>query len=284
MLAGVTNWVIQFCGCLTDAGTMSDSNKYPTKVPEVTLGFWIIKILATTLGETGGDAITMTWLKADVMVNTGYLVGSAIFLTALIVLVSVQIAAKRFHPFLYWSTIVASTTAGTTMADFATRSLGIGYAGGSLMLFACLMAVLGLWYWSLVSISVTTVNTPKVEAFYWAAITFSQTLGTALGDWVADVGLGYAGGALVFGIGLALFAAADFWTNVSRVSLFWAAFICTRPLGATIGDFLDKPLDHGGLALSRPIASMVLVVLMIGLILTLPQRAGTHPGENQGVA
>ena len=226
----------------------------------------------------------MTWLKADVMVNTGYLVGSAIFLTALIVLVSVQIAAKRFHPFLYWSTIVASTTAGTTMADFATRSLGIGYAGGSLMLFACLMAVLGLWYWSLGSISVTTVNTPKVEAFYWAAITFSQTLGTALGDWVADVGLGYAGGALVFGIGLALIAAAYFWTNVSRVSLFWAAFILTRPLGATIGDFLDKPLDHGGLALSRPIASMVLVVLMIGLILTLPQRAGTHPGENQGVA
>ena len=152
------------------------------------------------------------------------------------------------------------------------------------MLFACLMAVLGLWYWSLGSISVTTVNTPKVEAFYWTAITFSQTLGTALGDWVADGGLGYAGGALVFGIGLALIAVAYFWTNMSRVSLFWAAFILTRPLGATIGDFLDKPLDHGGLALSRPIASMVLVVLMIGLILTLPQRAGTHPGENQGVA
>ena len=256
---------------------MSDSNKYPTKVPEVTLGFWIIKILATTLGETGGDAVTMTWLKADVMVNTGYLVGSAIFLTALIVLVSVQIAAKRFHPFLYWSTIVASTTAGTTMADFATRSLGIGYAGGSLMLFACLMAVLGLWYWSLGSISVTTVNTPKVEAFYWVAITFSQTLGTALGDWVADVGLGYGGGALVFGIGLALIAAAYFWTNVSRVSLFWAAFILTRPLGATVGDFLDKPLDHGGLALSRPIASMVLVVLMIGLILTLLNGRGRIP-------
>lgn len=260
------------------------SNDYATKVPQVTLGFWIIKILATTLGETGGDAVTMTWLKADVTVNTGYLVGSAIFLTALIVLVSIQIAAKRFHPFLYWSTIVASTTAGTTMADFATRSLGIGYVGGSLILFACLMAVLGLWYWSLGSISVTTVNTPKVEAFYWAAITFSQTLGTALGDWVADVGLGYAGGALVFGIGLAAIAAAYFWTNVSRVSLFWAAFILTRPLGATVGDFLDKPLDHGGLALSRPIASVVLAVLMIGLILVLPQRAGSDPGENQRIA
>jgi len=263
---------------------MTDSNKYPTKVPEVTLGFWIIKILATTLGETGGDAVTMTWLKADAMVNTGYLVGSAIFLTALIVLVSIQFATKRFHPFLYWSTIVASTTAGTTMADFATRSLGIGYAGGSLILFACLMAVLGLWYWSLGSISVTTVNTPKVEAFYWAAITFSQTLGTALGDWMADAGLGYAGGALVFGIGLAVIAAAYFWTNISRVSLFWAAFILTRPLGATVGDFLDKPLDHGGLALSRPIASVVIALLMVGLILVLPQRAGTHPGESQGMA
>lgn len=263
---------------------MTESNNYPTKVPEVTFGFWIIKILATTLGETGGDAVTMTWLEADVMANMGYLVGSAIFLTALIVLVSVQIAAKRFHHFLYWSTIVASTTAGTTMADFATRSLGIGYAGGSLILFACLMAVLGLWYRSLGSISVTTVDTPKVEAFYWAAITFSQTLGTALGDWVADAGLGYAGGALVFGIALALIAVAYFWTNVSRVSLFWAAFILTRPLGATVGDFLDKPLDHGGLALSRPIASVVLITLMIGLIVVLPQRAGSHPGETQKTA
>jgi uncharacterized membrane-anchored protein len=152
---------------------------FATKVPEVTLGFWIIKILATTLGETGGDTVTMTW-------DLGYLVGTAIFLSALVVLVPIQIAAKKFHPFLYWSTIVASTTAGTTMADFATRSLGIGYTGGSLLLFVCLLAVLGLWYWSLGSISVATVNTPKVEAFYWAAITFSQTLGTALGDWIAD--------------------------------------------------------------------------------------------------
>jgi uncharacterized membrane-anchored protein len=257
---------------------------FEAKVPEVTLSFWIIKILATTLGETGGDAVTMTWLKADVVSNSGYLVGSAIFLTGLILLVTVQIASKRFRPFLYWSTIVASTTAGTAMADFATRSLGIGYAGGSLLLFACLMAVLGLWYWSAGSISVTTVNTPKVEAFYWAAITFSQTLGTALGDWVADAGLGYAGAAVLFGLGLSLIAAAYFWTNISRVALFWAAFILTRPLGATIGDFLDKPFDHGGLALSRPIASIVIALLMIGLVIVLPQRPGTHPGENQKTA
>ena len=254
-----------------------NTEHYVSKVPEVTLGFWIIKILATTLGETGGDTVTMTW-------DLGYLTGTAIFLSALLVLVVIQIAAKKFHPLLYWSTIVASTTAGTTMADFATRSLGIGYAGGSLILFACLMAVLGLWYWSLGSISVTTVNTPKVEAFYWAAITFSQTLGTALGDWIADAGLGYAGGALVFGIGLAAIAATYFWTNASRVLLFWAAFILTRPLGATVGDFLDKPLDHGGLALSRPIASVAIAALMIMLVLVLPQRAGSHTGETQRMA
>ena len=254
-----------------------NTEHYVSKVPEVTLGFWIIKILATTLGETGGDTVTMTW-------DLGYLTGTAIFLSALLVLIVIQIAAKKFHPLLYWSTIVASTTAGTTMADFATRSLGVGYAGGSLILFACLMAVLGLWYWSLGSISVTTVNTPKVEAFYWAAITFSQTLGTALGDWIADAGLGYAGGALVFGIGLAVIAAAYFWTNASRVLLFWAAFILTRPLGATVGDFLDKPLDHGGLALSRPIASVAIAALMIMLVLVLPQRAGSHTGETQRMA
>jgi uncharacterized membrane-anchored protein len=255
---------------------------YASKVPEVTLGFWIIKILATTLGETGGDTVTMTWLKADVMVNTGYLVGSAIFLSALIALVGIQIAAKKFHPFLYWAVIVASTTAGTAMADFATRSLGIGYTGGSLILFASLMAVLGLWYWSQGSISVETVNTPKVEAFYWAAITFSQTLGTALGDWIADTGgLGYQGGALVFAAGLAVIAALYYWTDVSRVLLFWTAFILTRPLGATLGDFLDKPLDHGGLALSRPVASLVIAVIMIGCILLFPQRAGGHPRRSQ---
>ena len=260
------------------------SEDYANKVPEVTLGFWIIKILATTLGETLGDSVTMTWLKADVMVNSGYLVGSAIFLSALIVLVAVQISAKRFHPFLYWSVIVASTTAGTAVADFATRSLGIGYTGGSLILFACLMTVLASWYRSEGSISVDTVSTPRVEAFYWAAITFSQTLGTALGDWIADTGLGYGGGALVFGAGLAVIAALYYWTSVSRVLLFWAAFILTRPLGATLGDLLDKPLDHGGLALSRLIASVVIAAMMIGLILLIPQRAGSHPTPSQGLA
>jgi uncharacterized membrane-anchored protein len=244
-----------------------------TKVPQVTLVFWIIKVAATTLGETGGDSVTMT-------LNWGYLTGTAIFLLALVVLVGAQIAVRKFHPFLYWATIIASTTFGTTMADFADRSLGIGYTGGALLLFVCLFAVLGLWYWSQGSISVQTVNRPKVEAFYWAAITFSQTLGTALGDWMADTtGLGYEGGALVFAAGLAVLAAAYFWTDVSRVLLFWAAFILTRPLGATVGDFLDKPVDHGGLALSRPIASAVLAAFILGCVLLLPQRAGTWRRE-----
>ncbi len=246
------------------------SNDSLTKVPAVTLGFWIIKILATTLGETGGDTVSMTW-------DLGYLVSTAIFLSVLVMLVLIQIAAKKFHPFLYWATIVASTTAGTTMADFATRSLGVGYPGGSLILFAGLMAVLGLWYWSLGSISVQTVSTPKVEAFYWAAITVSQTLGTALGDWLADSGLGYEGGALVFAAGLAVLVAAYYWTEISHVLLFWAAFILTRPLGATVGDFIDKPLDQGGLAWSRPVATAVIAALMIGCILVFPQRAGSHP-------
>jgi uncharacterized membrane-anchored protein len=239
---------------------------HASKVPEITLGFWIIKILATTLGETGGDSVTMT-------MDLGYVTGTAIFLSVLVVLVVGQIAAKKFHPLLYWSVIVASTTAGTTLADFATRSLGIGYMGGSLLLFGCLMAVLALWYWSEGSVSVATVNAPKAEAFYWAAITVSQTLGTALGDWTADAGLGYGGAALVFAAGLAALTAAYCWTNVSRVTLFWTAFILTRPLGATVGDFLDKPLDHGGLALSRPLASLVLALCMIACVLLLPQRA-----------
>jgi uncharacterized membrane-anchored protein len=244
-----------------------------SKVPEVTLGFWIIKIAATTLGETGGDTVTMT-------LNLGYLLGTGIFLSVLVILVALQITAKKFHPFLYWATIVASTTFGTTMADFADRSLGIGYTGGSTLLFLCLMIVLGLWYWSERTISVNTVSTPKVEAFYWAAITFSQTLGTALGDWVADTGgLGYEGGALVFGAALAVLAAAFYWTNISRVGLFWAAFILTRPLGASVGDFLDKPLSQGGLAMSRPLASAALTIFIIACVLLLPQRAGRHPGE-----
>lgn len=249
------------------------SDDFATKVPAVTLGFWIIKIAATTLGETGGDTVTMT-------LNWGYLAGTALFLAVLVALVAVQIVAKKFHPYIYWTTIVASTTFGTTMADFADRSLGIGYTGGSSLLLVCLMAVLGLWYWSLGSISVDTVKTPKVEIFYWAAITFSQTLGTALGDWMADsTGLGYGGGAFVFGAAIAVVAAAYYWTNMSRVSLFWAAFILTRPLGATVGDFLDKPLNHGGLALSRPLASAVLAIFIVGCIFLLPQKAGTLPGK-----
>ena len=193
--------------------------------------------------------------------------------------------AKNFHPFLYWATIVASTTFGTTMADFADRSLGIGYTGGSTLLLACLLAVLALWYWSQGSISVETVITPRVEVFYWAAITFSQTLGTALGDWIADTGgLGYEGGALVFGAGLAVLAAAYYWTGLSRVALFWAAFILTRPLGATVGDLLDKPASHGGLALSRPLATAAIAVFIVGCILLLPQRAGTHPGRAKEAA
>ena len=252
---------------------MNDRLKHESlsKVPEVTLAFWIIKIAATTLGETGGDTVTMT-------LNWGYRSGTILFLGLLIVLVAAQTLAKKFYPFLYWGTIVASTTFGTTMADFADRSLGIGYTGGSTLLSVCLIMVLGLWYWSERTISVNTVSTPKVEAFYWAAITFSQTLGTALGDWMADTGgLGYEGGALVFAVGLAVVLALYFWTNVSRVLLFWAAFILTRPLGATVGDFLDKPVANGGLALSRPLASAVIAVLILICLLILPQRAGRHP-------
>ena len=243
-----------------------------SKVPEVTLGFWLIKILATTLGETGGDTVTMT-------LDWGYLAGTALFALLLIGLVVAQIRAKRFHPALYWATIVASTTFGTTMADFADRSLGIGYTGGSTLLLACLAAVLALWYRTEGTVSVNTVSTPRVEAFYWAAITFSQTLGTALGDWLADTGgLGYEGGAVVFAAALAVVVFLYFRTQVSRVGLFWAAFILTRPLGATVGDFLDKPVANGGLNLSRPLASAVIAAFIVALIVLLPQRAGRHPG------
>jgi len=249
-----------------------------SKVPAVTLVFWIIKIAATTLGETGGDSVTMT-------LDWGYLAGTALFLALLIVLILAQILAKSFHPPLYWSTIVASTTFGTTMADFADRSLGIGYTGGSTLLFVCLLAVLGLWYWSQGTISVNTVSTPRVEGFYWAAITFSQTLGTALGDWMADTGaLGYVGGACVFVAGLAIIAGLYFWTDVSRVLLFWAAFILTRPLGATVGDFLDKPVSDGGLAWSRPLASAVIAAFIILCLFLLPQRAGRHPEASKASA
>jgi uncharacterized membrane-anchored protein len=244
-----------------------------SKVPEVTLVFWLIKIAATTLGETGGDTVTMT-------LNWGYLAGTALFLALLVALVVTQTVAKKFHAYLYWATIIASTTFDTTMADFADRSLGIGYPGGATLLLICLVAVLGLWYWTLGTIDVGTVNTPKVEAFYWAAITFSQTLGTALGDWMADsAGLGYEGGALVFAAALAVVAALYYWTGVSRVALFWAAFILTRPLGATVGDFLDKPAGDGGMALSRPIATAVIAAFILLCLLLLPQRAGQHPAH-----
>ncbi len=254
-----------------------------SKVPAITLGFWIIKIAATTLGETGGDTVTMTWLgetTGDANPN-GYLIGSAIFLALLAVLVVVQISAKKFHPVLYWATIIASTTAGTTMADFADRSLGIGYAGGSAVLLASVIAILWLWYRSEGTISVETVNRPRVEMFYWAAITFSQTLGTALGDWMADdTGLGYIGSAEVFGGALAIVALLWFATSISRAILFWAAFILTRPLGATLGDFLDKPLDQGGLSLSRPLATLVLALFIIACLMIIPQRPGAHPARS----
>ena len=242
-----------------------------SKVPEVTLGFWLIKILATTLGETGGDAVTMS-------MNLGYLAGTAIFAAMFAVAVAAQISAKRFHPFLYWMVIVATTTVGTTLADFVDRSLGIGYLGGSSLLAALLIASLVTWHRTLGTVSIDSINSNQAELFYWITILFSQTLGTALGDWIADsAGLGYAGGALVFAAGLAITVAAFFWTNVSRTVLFWIAFVLTRPLGATVGDFLDKPLDHGGLALSRYTASISLAAVMVLLILLVPQRSGRHP-------
>ena len=251
-----------------------------SKVPAVTLGFWAIKILATTLGETGGDTVTMTWLGETTAEGNGYgyLIGTGIFATLLVVLVALQIRARRFNAWLYWATIVASTTAGTTMADFFDRSLGIGYAGGASALLVLVLASLGLWRWLEGTVSVDTVNTPRVELFYWVTITFSQTLGTALGDWMADdAGVGFLGGVGIFGAALAVVAALYFWTRISRVALFWAAFILTRPLGATLGDFLDKPHDDGGLALSRPIATLVIAVVMLALIVILPQRPGSHP-------
>ena len=255
------------------------------KIPAVTLGFWIIKILATTLGETGGDAVTMTWLgeTTDHPVPYGYLIGTAIFAVLLVGFIIAQIRARGFNPWLYWATIVASTTCGATLADFADRSLGIGYPGGSLLLLACVLLSLFAWWRTLGTIDVNTVSSPREEAFYWMTITFSQTLGTALGDWSADPlseggwGLGYSGGALVFGAGLAVLAILYFSTRVSRVFLFWAAFILTRPLGATVGDWLDKPLGKGGLELSRPLASAALAAVIVVLIFLLPQRPGEHP-------
>lgn len=238
-----------------------------TKVPEVTLGFWLIKVAATTLGETGGDAVSMS-------MNLGYLVGTGIFAAIFLAAVVAQVKAKGFHPFLYWTTIIATTTVGTTLADFADRSLGIGYAGGSSLLLALLFGSLLFWHRSLGSVSVNTVNSPKAEAFYWVTIMFSQTLGTALGDWTADTaGLGYTGAAVVFAGLLAVVVVAHYRTGVSRTLLFWAAFILTRPLGAVVGDFLDKPLSSGGLAMSRYSASAALLAFMLAAILMFRQRA-----------
>jgi uncharacterized membrane-anchored protein len=240
-----------------------------SKVPEATLGFWIIKIAATTLGETGGDEVSMT-------LQLGYAIASTVFLGIFFAAVLVQISARLFHPLLYWTVIVASTTAGTTMADFADRSLGIGYTGGAFFLVLAVMASLGIWYWSAGSISIQSVVSRKAELFYWITIMLSQTLGTALGDWTADsMRWGYEGAALVFAALLAVLAALYFFTKISRTFLFWSAFILTRPLGATVGDFLDKPVDHGGMAISRLTASALLAVFMVAAILLLPQRAAT---------
>jgi uncharacterized membrane-anchored protein len=246
-----------------------------SKVPEVTLAFWIIKIAATTLGETGGDTVSMTF-------GWGYLAGSLLFAVLLAAAVGAQISARRFHPFLYWAAIVAATLFGTTTADFFDRSLGIGYTGGSLVIFACLMAVLAVWYRSMGTIAVETVSSPRTEAFYWVAITFSQTLGTALGDWTSNVaGLGFAGGALFFVGWLVVLAVLYYGTRTSRVFLFWAAFILTRPLGATFGDLLDKPVHAGGMDISRPLISLCIVALMAACLWVLPQRAGRHPGYQE---
>jgi uncharacterized membrane-anchored protein len=241
-----------------------------SKVPEVTLIFWVIKILATTLGETGGDAVSMS-------MDLGYLVSTGIFAVIFILAVVTQMRAKKYHPFIYWITIIATTTVGTTLADFADRSLGIGYAGGTSILFLLLILSLFIWHRTLGTVAVDTVKSPKSEIFYWVTIMFSQTLGTALGDWMADdAGFGYGGSALVFGTMLAAIAAAYFWTKVSHTALFWAAFILTRPLGAVVGDFLDKPHDHGGLAMSRYTASGVLLVLIATLVLVFPHRPATR--------
>ncbi|HET6307498.1 MAG TPA: hypothetical protein VFG12_09955 [Rhodopila sp.] len=259
---------------------MNDGQTFaPSKVPEVTLAFWIIKILATTLGETGGDTVTMTMFHADTNAhNGGYLIGTAIFLVILIAAVTAQIATKAFNAWIYWLAIVASTTVGTSMADLFDRSLGIGYTGGASILLVLVLASLALWRFATGTIDVQSVATPKAELFYWVTITFSQTLGTALGDWLADTGgLGYQGGALVFGAALAIVAALHYWTTVSPVLVFWAAFILTRPLGATVGDWLDKPVSNGGLGLSRLLASAVITACIIAALALVPQRPGRHP-------
>jgi uncharacterized membrane-anchored protein len=262
----------------TRHGTRDTSRSYEvasSKVPEVTLAFWVIKVAATTLGETGGDALSMT-------MHLGYALSSAVFFTLFVAMVAAQLASKSFRPFLYWGVIVATTTAGTTMADFVDRSLGIGYVGGSLVLLIILMTVLGLWHFSVGSVSVNRIVSRKAEAFYWTTILFSNTLGTALGDFFADdSGLGYEGAAIVFASLLALLAAAYFRTKISRTLLFWLAFILTRPLGATMGDLLTKPFAHGGLNLGRISSSLVISIFIVGCILSKSQKAGDHPGSRE---
>ncbi len=245
------------------------------KVPEVTLAFWVIKIAATTMGETGADAVSMT-------MHLGYAIGTAIFFTFFIVTAAAQVTSKSFHPFLYWAVIIATTTVGTTMADYADRSLGVGYIGGSLILFTILMLALGIWRFSMGSVSVNNITSAKVEMFYWTTILFSNTLGTALGDFLADdSGLGYEGGALVFAGALVLVAAAYFYTRMSHTLLFWLAFILTRPLGATLGDLLTKPHADGGFNLSRISSSLIIAIFIFACILFTPQRAGSHPGQQE---
>ncbi len=249
---------------------MRASSDFATKVPSVTLGFWVAKVAATTLGETGGDTVTMT-------LNSGYLAGAVVLLVVLLLLIALQIRAPEFLPLLYWSTIVASTMFGTAMADYTDRSLDLGFFDGALLLLMALLGVLGLWYALLGSVAMDTVSAPASEAFYWTLVTISQTLGTALGDWVAvSKGLGYEGSALVFASALMILVACYYWTNISRVTLFWTAFILTRPLGATVGDFLDKPLSDGGLAVSRPVVSLLLAAFIFACIFFLPQRPGTR--------
>lgn len=238
-----------------------------SKVPEVVLVFWITKIAATTLGETGGDAVSMS-------MNLGYLVATALFAALFAAAVTAQVSAKRYHPLLYWTTIIATTTVGTTLADFFDRSLGIGYAGGASLLFVLLVASLSIWYRTMGSVSIDTVRTKKTEIFYWVTIMFSQTLGTALGDWAADTaGLGYTKGIMVFATLLLVVVAAYYWTRISRTTLFWTAFILTRPLGAVVGDLLDKPHSSGGLALNRYSASAVLLTLILISLYSFPQMA-----------
>lgn len=253
------------------------NRKALSKVPQVALAFWIIKICATTLGETGGDAVSMG-------MNLGYIVATAIFAVIFVVVAAVQIGATRYHPFLYWAVIVATTTVGTTISDFLTRTAGLGYLYSSLLLFSLLLIVLAIWRFTLGTVSVNKITDRKAECFYWTAILFSNTLGTALGDCMADTsGLGYQGSALVFGGGLALIGAAYFWTNISHTILFWSAFILTRPLGATLGDMLTKPIEHGGLNLSQLNSSLVIGAIIVVLIFFTSRKAGHHPGSQAGI-